>query len=351
MLDPRHERLGWIGIEVERAKANRIGELANDVESVDVGREAPEPVGTIGHEQVVVGFDELIERLPACGRGLRAHQAFERRRSVAGRGEFLDQRAQLVALCWIAREVEPRQIATLSLALRESRDFALDGGFHQRQDVPRHRAPRRRHQPILMLVGRDGVDIDLHDWRAIGEDEIGDRELRFLHANDADTLEAVPHQAGRGGNLGIEGRCGGRATPSVRKGVRVDQVGGLHFAAVLEWRCQDAVDDFGHCAPGGAGRNEPTGVELWHQGIGRDTDGLPHRLLRRPNLRAIGSPQTVVRDGQKRIVADDRPHQPAGRVREPGNRVPGCGCADVNAQPEPAVPRQILQLERPQDDG
>ena len=101
----------------------------------------------------------------------------------------------------------------------------------------------------------------------------------------------------------------------------------------------------------GARRHQPAGARLWDQGIGGEADRLPgRRFLRRPDVRAVGRPQAVVGDRQERIVTDDRPHQAAGRVREAGNRVPGRGGRPVDAEPHPAVPRQILELERAHDD-
>ena len=61
---------GGIGEGIEGADAHRIGEVADDVEDVGLGRGAREPVGAVGHQQWPLACSELVERLPARGRRL-----------------------------------------------------------------------------------------------------------------------------------------------------------------------------------------------------------------------------------------------------------------------------------------
>ena len=75
-------------------------------------------------------------------------------------------------------------------------------------------------------------------------------------------------------------------------------------------------------------------------------DCLVAWLVVRPDLGAVLRPAAVVRDRQKRIVADGRPHQPAGRVGEPATGFQAAVGADVDAEAQPAVPGQILELDR-----
>src|SRR5580765_3090531 len=57
---------------------------------------------------------------------------------------------------------------------------------------------------------------------------------------------------------------------------------------------------------------------------------------------AIEHPAGIVRGGEQRGIADRRPQNPAKRVAEPGDRVPGRLGSCIDAKRQPAVPRKVL---------
>ena len=296
-------------------------------------------------------FDEFVQRLPARLRGLGGDKVLQRGRPVTGFGEFLHQRSQLGELRRIAHEIEPRHPAPVGLGLRERRDPTHDRLFHQRQHVPRHRTPGRRDERVLLLVRGRLIEVDLDDRPAVVELQIGDRQHGFFHADDADALEPLPHQPRRGGDLRVVGFAVRLSlAPAERQRVRKEMVGRLHLGAVVERRGRDPVLNLRHRTLAGTDRSDPPSPRLRRQRVGRNANGLAGLLLvARTNFRAVENPAAVVRNGQERVVADRRPGQPADRVGEARDRIPGRRCRRVDSDPQPAVPGKILELDGPQE--
>ena len=137
----------------------------------------------------------------------------------------------------------------------------------------------------------------------------------------------------------------------MRQRIGKDEIGGLHLGAVVERRRRDAIAHLGHRARARGDRRDPAAspAPTTSASAGRRIDcRIGGAVSMRENLGAVVGPLAVVGNRQERIVADRRPHQAAGSIGEARDRIPGRGRALRDAEPQPAVPRQILELDGPQ---
>src|SRR5437867_2106776 len=92
-----------------------------------------------------------------------------------------------------------------------------------------------------------------------------------------------------------------------------------------------------------------SGSRLGHDRV--DGNGeIPRLRFSRRESDAILGEAAAVGLGKERAVAQARPEQTPGRIREAGDRIPGRGRPLGHADREPAVPGEVLELHRPEED-
>ena len=149
-LDHRPRR---IDEAVEGAEAQRIGDLADGLQHDRVGAPLLQPIGAVGDQEMAVLFGEGSERAPARLRLLGGHEVLQRLGAIAFPLELRDQSAcSLARKLLIANQIQPGDTPPLGLLLRKGGIAADHRLLHQRQQMPGHRAPRRRQRRDLPLV-------------------------------------------------------------------------------------------------------------------------------------------------------------------------------------------------------
>src|SRR5436853_267422 len=77
----------------------------------------------------------------------------------------------------------------------------------------------------------------------------------------------------------------------------------------------------------------------------------PFAARARRGAYAVGHPVGVPGRRKARGIADGRPQEPSRRVAEAADGIPRRGGLAGDAHPEPAVPREVLELDRAKEDG
>ena len=165
-----------VDVAVERAEAQRIGRFAHGLQHDQIRRPRVEPVGAVGDQEMPVGFAERPKRPPAAPGFLGAHEVFQRVGTIVFPLERREQVQQGRMQRPIADQVQPADPPPPGFLLRESGMSPLHRLLHQRQQMPRHRAPRGCQGRNLMLIARRVPEIDLSTGGGLDHVEaLGDR--------------------------------------------------------------------------------------------------------------------------------------------------------------------------------
>ena len=214
----------------------------------------------------------------------------------------------------VARQIEPGHAAALGLAFGEGRQAARHCLLHQRDQLPGHRAPRRRDGGRRAGLGRV-PEVDFHE-RCL-EEHVKIPEVPDLgfHVGDPHGGEPLAEERGGAPDFPV------LVAPASGEGVRVDDVGDTHLGPVVELREHHAVGD--PLRRDGARRPRPERARprLGHERARRHLDGSDALH----DTYAIRHPAVAGGRRQHSRVGERRPHEPARRVPEAADRVPGRG--------------------------
>ena len=213
--------------------------------------------------------------------------------------------------------------------------------------MPGDGAPGRRDRREGLRIGEGVTQVDLDDRHLVCVPEVLAEVLHEgLDLHHPEPGQPLPRERRRRG----DGRVAA-VGPAKREHVRVERVGEAELAPVVGGAEQGPVDELRRRRRPGADGAEGAGPGLGDQRVGRDRQGGRPRAILEHGRDPVRHPARGERRRQERRVAERRPDQPAGRVGEAGHRVPGRRRRLRHAEPEPAVPRKVLEFDRSDEDG
>ncbi len=300
-----------------------------------------EPVRPVRDEKMPRRVVKRAERRPPRRRLLGRDPADERGRHVPPRGQLVEERAETWHESPVTHEVEAGDAPRLGTLAREGGETAGNRLLAEGQDRPGHRRPRRRNQGGLGRARRGPVDEHLRDRHLVGELVLAERQDVGLSSQDAQRHQALAHRR--------RGPHHGRVLGAPGEAERVEEVRGLELRVVVEARSEHPVDHARAGPPPGPDLPENAGARAQGEGVLGYLQGRCSELDRGDG-HSVRNPAGAVGGREEGRVAQREPEEPAGRIGEAGHGVPGGRGTVRHADRQPAVPREVLELDRSRED-